>query len=243
MTANRLHLLGWLFAVGWLNAAAGSANAQPIAPAPDGTNTVVAPNGNRYDISGGFFSGDRANLFHSCTQFDMGENQISNFFTNPNIQNIMNRINGGNPSFINGLIQVTGGNSNLFLMNPSGRIFGQNASLNVPGSFSATAATGIGFGGNLRFRAIGNNNALKDLTVNSTGTTAFSQTVKAQSLTTDAGGTTEIKGNVTTTKSAGRLVSVECLQNSFGRSGSRVRFWRFSGKIRREIAFREFVVC
>ena len=47
--------------------------------------------------------------------------------------------------------------------------------------------------------AIGNNKALKDLTVNSTGTTAFSQIVKAQSLTTDAGGTTAINGNVTTT--------------------------------------------
>ncbi|MEG3884415.1 filamentous hemagglutinin N-terminal domain-containing protein, partial [Microcoleus sp. herbarium19] len=158
MTANRLHLLGWLFAVGWLSAAGGSANAQPIAPAPDGTNTVVTPNGNQYDISGGSLSPDKANLFHSFTEFGLSENQIANFLTNPNIQNILGRINGGNPSFINGLIQVTGGNSNLFLMNPSGIIFGSNAALNVPGSFSATAATGIGFGGNNWFSAIGNNN-------------------------------------------------------------------------------------
>ncbi|TAG86760.1 MAG: filamentous hemagglutinin N-terminal domain-containing protein, partial [Oscillatoriales cyanobacterium] len=82
----------------------------------------------------------------------------ANFLTNPNIQNILGRINGGNPSVINGLIQVTGGNSNLFLMNPSGIIFGQNALLNVPGSFNATAATGIGFGNNQWFSAIGNNN-------------------------------------------------------------------------------------
>ena len=62
-------------------------------------------------------------------------------------------------------------------------------------SLSLTAGTGnVSVNG-----AIGNNNALKDLTVNSTGTTAFSQTVKAQSLTTDAGGTTAINGNVTTT--------------------------------------------
>ena len=158
MTANRLHLLGWLFIVGWLSAAAGSANAQPIAPAADGTNTVVTPNGNRYDISGGSFSGDGANLFHSFTQFGLSEAQTANFLTNPNIQNILGRITGGNPSLINGLIQVTGGNSNLFLMNPAGMIFGPNASLNVPGSFNATTATGIGFGNNQWFSAIGNNN-------------------------------------------------------------------------------------
>ncbi|WP_366934739.1 hypothetical protein [Microcoleus sp. PH2017_29_MFU_D_A] len=58
MAANKLHLLGWLFIVGWLNAAAGSASAQPITPAPDGTNTVVTPNGNRYDISGGSLGGN-----------------------------------------------------------------------------------------------------------------------------------------------------------------------------------------
>ena len=158
MTANRLHLLGWLFIVGWLNAAVASANAQPITPAADGTNTIVTPNGNRYDITGGSLGGDKANLFHSFTQFGLSEGQTANFLTNPNIQNILGRINGGNPSLINGLIQVTGGNSNLFLMNPSGMIFGPNASLNVPGSFNATTATGIGFGNNQWFSAIGNNN-------------------------------------------------------------------------------------
>ncbi|WP_293123464.1 filamentous hemagglutinin N-terminal domain-containing protein [Microcoleus sp. bin38.metabat.b11b12b14.051] len=157
MTANKLPLLGWLFIVGWLNAAA-SASAQPITPAPDGTNTVVTPNGNRYDISGGSLGGDKANLFHSFTQFGLSQGQTANFLTNPNIQNILGRITGGNPSLINGLIQVTGGNSNLFLMNPSGIIFGPNASLNVPGSFNATAATGIGFGNNQWFSATGNNN-------------------------------------------------------------------------------------
>ncbi|TAE81167.1 MAG: filamentous hemagglutinin N-terminal domain-containing protein [Oscillatoriales cyanobacterium] len=158
MAANKLHLLGWLFIVGWLNAAAGSASAQPIAPAADGTNTVVTPDGNRYDISGGSLGGDKTNLFHSFTQFGLSEGQTANFLSNPNIQNILGRINGGNPSLINGLIQVTGGNSNLFLMNPSGIIFGPNASLNVPGSFNATAATGIGFGNDRWFSAIGNNN-------------------------------------------------------------------------------------
>ncbi|WP_293324610.1 hypothetical protein [Microcoleus sp. PH2017_30_WIL_O_A] len=92
MAANKLNLLGWLFILGCLNAAAGSASAQPITPAPDGTNTVVTPNGNRYDISGGSLGGDKVNLFHSFTQFGLSSGQTANFLTNPNIQNILGRI-------------------------------------------------------------------------------------------------------------------------------------------------------
>jgi filamentous hemagglutinin family protein len=73
-------------------------------------------------------------------------------------ENDMGRVTGGDASLINGLIQVTGGNSNLFLMNPAGIIFGSNAQLNVPASFMATTATGIGFGGNHWFNAFGENN-------------------------------------------------------------------------------------
>ncbi|MGB3204505.1 MAG: hypothetical protein WBB28_05915 [Crinalium sp.] len=36
--------------------------AQPILPATDGTNTLVTPDGNRFDIQGGKTSGDGANL-------------------------------------------------------------------------------------------------------------------------------------------------------------------------------------
>lgn len=119
---------------------------QPVIPANDGTNTVVKSEQNRTDISGGQLSGNGANLFHSFSQFNLSEGQIANFLTNPNIQNILGRISGGDVSVINGLISVSGGNSNLFLMNPAGIVFGQNARLNVPGSFFATTATGIGFG-------------------------------------------------------------------------------------------------
>jgi filamentous hemagglutinin family protein len=131
--------------------------AQPITPAGDGTGTIVTPDGNRFDIQGGTLSGDRANLFHSFSQFGLNENQIANFLSNPEIRNILARIIGGDPSIINGLIQVTGGNSNLFLMNPAGIVFGANAQLNVPAAFSATTATGIGFDGGW-FNAFGTNN-------------------------------------------------------------------------------------
>lgn len=130
--------------------------AQSITPAADGTGTIVTPDGNRLNISGGALSKDKGNLFHSFEQLGLNSGEIANFLSNPNIQNILGRVTGGNASYIDGLIQVTGGNSNLFLMNPAGIIFGSHASLNVPASFTATTATGIGFGSNW-FNAIGAN--------------------------------------------------------------------------------------
>ncbi|NEQ39602.1 MAG: filamentous hemagglutinin N-terminal domain-containing protein, partial [Okeania sp. SIO3I5] len=137
-------------------AAATPAKSQPITPANDGTGTTVTPQGNEFNIEGGTRSG--ANLFHSFEQFNVNSGQTANFLTTPDTSNILGRVTGGNASIINGLIQVIGGNSNLFLMNPTGIIFGPNASLNVPASFSVTTATGIGFdNNNFWFQAMGTN--------------------------------------------------------------------------------------
>lgn len=162
--AGRHYDVGWLSLAVFLGIAGLDANrhtqAQTITPSADG-NTIVTPaqqNPATYNILGGTLSSDRLNLFHSFQEFNLNSGQTANFQTNPTIRNILGRVTGGNPSLINGLIQVTGGNSNLFLMNPAGIIFGTNAQLNVPASFTATTATGIGFDGNNWFNAIGNNN-------------------------------------------------------------------------------------
>ncbi|MDB9314558.1 filamentous hemagglutinin N-terminal domain-containing protein [Spirulina sp. CS-785/01] len=81
---------------------------------------------------------------------------MANFLSNPDIRNVVGRVVGGDPSVIEGLIQLTGGNSNLFLMNPAGWVFTNGASLDVPGSFGATTATRIGFNGDY-FNAYGDN--------------------------------------------------------------------------------------
>ncbi|MBW4691249.1 MAG: CHAT domain-containing protein [Lyngbya sp. HA4199-MV5] len=132
-----------------------SVRAQSITAAPDGTNTSVTLSGDRYDIGGGTQSG--TNLFQSFQRFGLSANETANFLANPQIQNILGRVVGGEASNINGQLQVTGSNANLFLLNPAGIIFGANASLNVPASFTATTATGIGFGNNW-FSATGTNN-------------------------------------------------------------------------------------
>ncbi|MBE9092635.1 CHAT domain-containing protein [Tychonema sp. LEGE 07203] len=122
------------------------AAAQSIVPAAEGTGTAIAPKpGARYDITGGTASRDGANLFHSFTRFGLNSGETANFLSNPAIKNILGRVVGGDASLINGLIQVSGGNSNLYLMNPAGIIFGTNARLDVSGSFFATTASGIGF--------------------------------------------------------------------------------------------------
>jgi filamentous hemagglutinin family protein len=147
----RLTLLSLLFAWG-----EEFVQAQPLIPAGDGTGTQVIQDGSQFNIQGGILSGDGVNLFHSFQQFGLDACQIANFLSNPQIQNILGRIVGGDPSIINGLIQVTGGNSNLYLMNPAGIIFGAGATLNVPADFFATTATEIGFDGGW-FNAFGDN--------------------------------------------------------------------------------------
>ena len=129
--------------------------ANPITSASNGTQVNQNQlNPNQFDISGINLSKDGANLFHSFERFGLNEGQIANFISQQGIiNNILARVVGGEGSVINGLIKVTDGNSNLYLMNPAGIVFGSNASLNVPASFTATTATGIGFGNNQWFNA------------------------------------------------------------------------------------------
>jgi filamentous hemagglutinin family protein len=122
----------------------GRVQANPIVPANDGVGTVVNRVGNQFDITGGTRAG--ANLFHSLLKFGLSEQQIANFLSQPSIRNILTRVTGGETSVINGLIKVTGGNSNLYLMNPAGIVFGAGARLDIPGSFHATTANAIKVG-------------------------------------------------------------------------------------------------
>ena len=66
----------------------------------------------------------------------------------------MGRVTGGNPSRIFGTIRTTDfGTANLFLINPSGWIFGASASLDVRGSFYASTADYLKFSDGAKFFA------------------------------------------------------------------------------------------
>jgi filamentous hemagglutinin family protein len=97
-------------------------------------------------ITGGAQRG--INLFHSFREFNVSEGRGAYFFSpNAEIQNILTRVTGRNPSEILGTLGTFGNSQpNLFLINPNGIVFGENASLDVGGSFVASTANGIEFG-------------------------------------------------------------------------------------------------
>jgi filamentous hemagglutinin family protein len=130
---------------------------QSIIPAQDNIQTTVnSPDNHQFNIQGGQRSG--VNLFHSFERFGLNNGQTANFISQPDIQNIIGRINGGEASIINGLIQVSGGLSNLYLINPAGIILGENAQLNIPASVIITTANSLEFGNNQWFNITGEPN-------------------------------------------------------------------------------------
>jgi filamentous hemagglutinin family protein len=123
------------------------------------TNSIVNVKGNDFTIINGINKGN--NLFHSFSNLSLPTDGSATFdLTNtPNITTIFSRVTGGNVSNIDGLIQTLNSNNpvSLFLMNPNGMVFGQNAKLNIGGSFVGTTANSIKFADGVEFSAINTN--------------------------------------------------------------------------------------
>ncbi|MGB3758237.1 MAG: filamentous hemagglutinin N-terminal domain-containing protein [Rivularia sp. (in: cyanobacteria)] len=115
-------------------------------------SSVVTPvNPQRERIDGGAIR-DR-NLFHSFTEFNIGEGKEA-YFSNPvAIENIFSRVTGSNPSRIFGKLGVLG-DANLYFLNPNGIFFGENASLDIKGSFFASTASSVNFANGENYSAI-----------------------------------------------------------------------------------------
>lgn len=112
------------------------------------TATQVRRDQDTFNITGGTTAG--RNLFHSFREFSVPRNAIAHFQNADTIQNIFGRVTGGSASRINGIIRANGV-ANLFLLNPNGVIFGNNARLDIGGSFLATTANEIEFDESGRF--------------------------------------------------------------------------------------------
>ena len=134
---------------------------------PDSTlgaesSTVNPRDANSESIDGGAVRGQ--NLFHSFQEFNVGEDR-GVYFANPNaVSNIFSRVTGSNVSNILGTLGVDGA-ANLYLINPNGIVFGENSSLDVQGSFTATTADAIEFSEGGLFSAVAPGESLLTISV------------------------------------------------------------------------------
>lgn len=111
----------------------------------------VLVNGQRADQIQGGAQRD-SNLFHSFEQFNVGDGQRVYFAAPDGIDRILARVTGGR-SRIDGTLGASG-TADLFLLNPNGIVFGQNARLDVGGSFVASTAEAIAFPNQFSFSAV-----------------------------------------------------------------------------------------
>ncbi|MEB3293826.1 MAG: filamentous hemagglutinin N-terminal domain-containing protein [Synechococcales bacterium] len=127
-----------------------AAIAQIIPDSSLSSPSIVQQSVNNTTITGGVTA--TTNLFHSFQQFSVRTGETVVFSHPTTIQNIFTRVTGGSPSSIDGVIQAQG-TANLFLLNPSGILFGPNARLSIGGSFIGSTANSIRFADGTDFSA------------------------------------------------------------------------------------------
>lgn len=103
-------------------------------------------------ITDGSRLGSSTNLFHSFSTFNVETNATVIFDPLAGVTNIFSRVTGPNNSVINGTLQVNN-DANLFLLNPNGILFGENAQLDIGGSFLASTADSLLFQDGTQFNA------------------------------------------------------------------------------------------
>jgi filamentous hemagglutinin family protein len=104
-----------------------------------------ALNGPDYQVTENLGKRAGSNLFHSFGRFNLNASESATFSGSSGIKNVISRVTGGQTSNIDGTLRVSIPNANLYLLNPAGVIFGQNAKLDVPGSFHVSTADYLKF--------------------------------------------------------------------------------------------------
>ena len=111
-------------------------------------------NGPNYQISSDLGTQQGSNLFHSFEEFNIQQGESATFSGPSSVNNIIGRVTGGNTSTINGALRSTIPDANVYLINPAGIMFGQDASLDIGGSFHVSTADYLKMGENERFTAV-----------------------------------------------------------------------------------------
>lgn len=130
---------------------AGKASAQIVLDGSMGhSGELRGPN---YVITAGMGSQYGSNLFHSFGVFNVNTDESATFTGPALVDNVIGRVTGGLASDIDGRLSCSIDGANLYLINPSGIIFGPHASLDVTGSFVATTADYVKLSDGGRFDA------------------------------------------------------------------------------------------
>ena len=93
------------------------------------------------------------NLFHSFGQFSVNTGESATFSGPNSVSNIIGRVTGGQASLIDGTLRSTIPGANLYLLNPAGMLFGENARLDVNGSVHISTADALRLSDGGRFDA------------------------------------------------------------------------------------------
>jgi len=120
----------------------------------DGTLGPKTPlEGPNYQIEANLGQQAGNNLFHSFQEFNLEMGESATFSGPDTLQNVISRVTGGNPSYIDGTIRSSIPNADFYFINPYGMMFGPNATLDVQGSFHASTADYLSLGNDGYFDA------------------------------------------------------------------------------------------
>ncbi len=107
--------------------------------------------GPEYEIGAELGKQQGANLFHSFWQFNLLAGESATFSGPDSVKNIISRITGGSPSWINGRILSSIPDADFYFLNSYGVMFGLYATLSLGGSFHVSTADYLKMGDAERF--------------------------------------------------------------------------------------------
>lgn len=160
MRITRISRLPWLLGISTLLFSSTSLPCIAQTVVGDRTVGTVVTGTNSFAVTGG--TQTSAALFHSFSEFSPGVLDVTFELDSSQsaVDTVISRVTGGNSSFINGQLELIGGNDpDLFFINPNGITFGSSASLALPSSFIPSTAESVLFDEGLEFSAVTSNSA------------------------------------------------------------------------------------